>query len=228
MGFHFPNPGQIIHDIENAAHHAADAARHGIEDAGHNAIGGIQNLEHEATGRLNQIAHDAEGKLNGVAHDLEGGIKSAAHDAQGELQSAGNALKSDIDAAGRAAVHSAEQAVETALSEAFQAAAKAAAAKFVKMVRRFQPAEARLVLGPFTLHFEKPVDKIVHVVEFAEHPSATRDDLKKLIEAIAPTSIDADFGVEVPVIEMGVGGGITVDVEAFIEGIDDTLDDLGI
>lgn len=217
MSLHFPNPGRIIQDIENAARHAVDQARGGIDQAAHAATGAVQHA-----------AHEAEGGLRTVAHDIEGDLKKAGHDAEAGILTVGGDLETEIKKAGREAVAGAEHAVEAALSDAFQAAAKKACERFVKLCERFQPAEARLVLGPFTLHFEKPVDKVEAIVTFANTDSPTRDDFRALVEAIAPTSVDADMSVTVPVIDLGVGGGITIDTADFLDGLEATFDDLGL
>lgn len=228
MRFHFPDPGRIIHDIENAAHHAADQARGGIDQAAHAAIGGIERAEHDAVGRATAAIHSAEGDLQTAAHALKGDIAAAGHNAEASMLSVAGDLEGAVKKAGREAVAGAESAVEKALDEAFQAAAKRACEYFVKMVKRFQPAEARLVLGPFTFHFAKPVDKVEAIVTFANNPSTTRADLRALVEAIAPTSVDADMSVTVPVIDLGVGGGLTIETADFLDGLEDTLDDLGL
>ena len=77
-GFHFPNPGQIIHDIENAAHRAADGAVHGVQGAANNALHGIE-------GAANGAIHKIEGAGQSAIHGIEGTANKAVHEIEGKV-----------------------------------------------------------------------------------------------------------------------------------------------
>lgn len=78
MGFHLPDPGRIIRDIEGAAHHAVEGAVHTVEGAANSAV-------HQIEGKVQDGLHQVEGKVKELPHLAEDALKQAAQAVVAEM-----------------------------------------------------------------------------------------------------------------------------------------------
>ena len=199
MGFHFPDPGRIIHDIQHGVQDVANQARHGVEDAANQARHGLNDAANQAQRGVNDLAHKLEGEIKQVAHDAEGQLNNALHSAQEEVTKVKRAALDEIAEVkklGKKAIDSVEGAIVAA---AFKKAIGRAVALARIGIHKVSFSVQAIVGLEFAFDTSSILEKLQ---EYLEKPPSNSDEVKQFLIVVAPSEVS-----------LFVGGGLSLGVE---------------
>ena len=208
MGFHFPNPGDIVRQVEGGVNHLKDEA-----------VGQINHVKDQANSELNHIKDTATGELNHIKDTIVNEIQHLAEQA-----------KNDIENVSKTALQNAENALKNAIShvslELFEKALKDAS-DFIKKYP-ILPSDLQLQVSVLTLDIGDLDQKVEDIHDACDKGLKNKQDILDFVKAISPSSLQVSISGEILTDVISAGVSIQYSSEQIITIVDSVLSEAGI
>lgn len=194
--WHLPNPQDIINQIMNGVH---SAAQHVQDDVVNRIASGAQDLEHKAEAGFQDLEHKAEALALKTRQEIEKDAAAVKQSAVAEMAQVKQEIN-DLAAQAKKLPGEIEQDVEKLLEEKLAKFAQLGLRKTIDTyhdVRRKNGTGGshNLQLSFFTFEVKNIADHIDKLTAAANKGIQGHDDVRKLIYAIAPDEVGLDFSV---------------------------------
>ena len=231
MGFHFPNPGDIIRDIQNGVNHVRDQAVGQINGVLNNALNQVQSKLNYAQTQIGNNIKNGVNQIGGtVQHSieqLENKVKSVEHDIELKANDGVHSIESKAKQLTTELEHDIEDAVLIAVGNIFKEGAKEAK-KIVQSTKdhfdklrtsnpelseHIDAVSVSFQISAFNMSFdsfmERSQDLLDALDKIQSTSSFTRTIVKDLILGLGPSSMSLQaslgfaLGIESEDLEIG-------------------------
>ena len=207
--------------------------KRGIESLGNDIKRGINNLGNEVKGSINKAGNDVKNGIHEVASQAENQVKNAAHDVESQLKSSFEELEDELEEAAKDAFEAVKDEAMELAQAAMKEISKGALNKAVDAIQIVVPKSISLGLGPIGLEIGDINDKIDTFQKWASNPPSTKNDIRAIVEQIAPSSVSITISiglaflvVQSESLELEVGA--TYETSDFLDNLDVLLGHWGI
>ena len=184
MSFHFPDPGQILHQIEDGAHHAADQAVGNVRHVADQAVGTIKHAGDQAVGTIKHEVTQGVDQLHHVRDAVQGEIVA-------NVERVGRETAEKVE---EAAVDAAQKALTIVASKGFKEGLETAK----DIIEILAPDAFGLSLGfdiasvvdvGINLQVPNPVSKIGVIEKYIQNPPKGRSAIIDCVKEFGPSSL---------------------------------------
>ena len=221
MGFGNPFKG-LEKDIKKGLNKLGDSIKSGIKSVGREVESNVKSVGNKAKGAIESAADKAEDTIKDIAQDAEESVEKAAKTSIEEIEDFAEDALEEAQAA-------ATKAAQAALAEISAGALN----KVVDAMQVLMPSSSSLSLGPFVLSIDDWTDRIDTLQKWASKPPSTKNDIRKIIEEIAPSSVSINLSfslaflvVQTDSLEFGVES--TYETADFLDKFEELLAHYGI
>ena len=198
----------------------------------------------KAKNEIKRRLGDAKKEISGAASSARKGIEKSANAAKYKVEYSANQARHQVEDIGNDMIHDikeegekvidqlevdAEEVVTKVLDEILSAIAEGAINKAIDFAQVAAPDVIGITLGPIRIEIGGVKERIDTLQIWASNPPSGKDDLRKMIETLAPTSIQVNLGAQIAAVVVSSGSlKVAIDAtwttESFLDKFDDIME----